>query len=826
MFLIFGSLLTQLGLSGRKFYSRVGLLKFIVVVTVSLAFSPRANAALGPCANFKPGGMVRISVKGQPLSQSAIVLEVEGGRVTLRVMGSSVAAGSRVTMACNTQTGKERPSLEQRASMTQQAKATQAPVFSTHNADRGLVNVAINRIANIEPPSLRNAIDAAERAGPSMGLAKAYAWLGDVERAREIAIATYPREGDVPSLENLDEWISLVRRNDPDPKPKNPPSWKNPDSITETIRYVHNPGDLTLTQRQNLGRRAYEEYLLLEKNRPNSIYAGVSKLQWLVSTLNRIGLEKEVAVIYARLSNLPCIEILEGNIGQTLGEGERVAEMELIFRRCPVKDGDRALISFARGYWSSGEAWGSPSRQYASTTRDWILRMLELRGITYGNMYDKFGISAFPALQIYLDSPLRQVVQVGILKLAQDFKNLPLGCSRYELQREIAHLIRIYGIHDEFERALSRVFSDYLALTASSAGRSCRLIPNGATWDWIQFENAVLIFWVSGDFGRAISLAGRIDKVLGDRYGKNYATATATGIAALWEARKYPSPLPSAGSDFEAKPLGIPFLKFPIQDKTPESAVMNSVMDHSVEVDADGPMFYSNKRDGVVVAYTGEQGEKDCEFNEDCVIDAPETPSYKLSTDGNFIVNGNYKGGGHPDYLSYDGHSGYDYREGRMTPIQAPADGVVYIPEADPITLRKDPAGAVSRFAVLAIDHENGYTSWFLHLGDSAMPDDSGDFRRVRCPSDAEERLIRPGEEIRVHQGCQIGYVGNKGVKPFHLHYELRKGVSRDDKTGKRLCVLPACVPVDPYGWAPVPNAPVQRDPYSPFPGGSRLWLN
>ena len=106
MFLIFGSLFTQSGSSSSKFYNRLGLFKSICVVTVLLAFSHRANATMGPCANFKPGDAVRIPVKGQPLPQSALVLGVEEGWVSFRVMGAGAAAGSRVSMACTVPSGR------------------------------------------------------------------------------------------------------------------------------------------------------------------------------------------------------------------------------------------------------------------------------------------------------------------------------------------------------------------------------------------------------------------------------------------------------------------------------------------------------------------------------------------------------------------------------------------------------------------------------------------------------------------------------------------------------------------------------------------------
>src|SRR5262249_28408630 len=226
------------------------------------------------------------------------------------------------------------------------------------------------------------------------------------------------------------------------------------------------------------------------------------------------------------------------------------------------------------------------------------------------------------------------------------------------------------------------------------------------------------------------------------------------------------------------------------------------------------PQFYTNQPDNVVVAYTGETGEK--KFGSDPSFSS----GYKQDKVGTpFFVNGQYSGG---PFLYYDGHPGYDYPTIMGTPIYAPADGVLFIPDGDPITSQNDPAGAVSRFNVFVLDHENGYSTWYLHLGNDATGED---LRLVDLPGESE-RLITNGERIRVTRGTQIGRVGNKGLgtvqkgkyvpasmSKSHLHFEVRVGLA------DLQCLPVDCLPVDPYGW----TDSAKPDPY-PVGTNVRLW--
>lgn len=263
------------------------------------------------------------------------------------------------------------------------------------------------------------------------------------------------------------------------------------------------------------------------------------------------------------------------------------------------------------------------------------------------------------------------------------------------------------------------------------------------------------------------------------------------------------------------------FLSFPLRGLTSETAVINSVMDHSVPIDTAGVHFYDDAgTTDVITAFTGEQGLKNCGVPH-CFspVGGNGLAGYKQSSGLAFFVNGNYSGG---LYLFYQGHSGYDFSAAVGTEILAPADGVAFIPDADPI-VSKNAVGAITRFNILAVDHLNGYVTWYMHLGDN-----NSDFRRIKCPPDAAEALIQPNQFIPVTRGCRIGFVGYKGLngpKDAHLHFEVRRGVTTDPVSKVRTCARPTCFPVDPYGWEPLSNAPVQSDPYSIYPNGARLWL-
>jgi murein DD-endopeptidase MepM/ murein hydrolase activator NlpD len=181
------------------------------------------------------------------------------------------------------------------------------------------------------------------------------------------------------------------------------------------------------------------------------------------------------------------------------------------------------------------------------------------------------------------------------------------------------------------------------------------------------------------------------------------------------------------------------FLTFPLHGETASSATISTVMDHHIAKDADGnPLFYAS--DNFVDAYTGEEGALNCApATSPCsALDKEgnqQSPAgYKNTQDKLFTVNGHYTGG-RPCYnddgkkvpcqswLFYEGHPGFDFPAQLGTAVYAPARGVAFIPDCDPVTRKADctdtpSGGAVDGFNILTIDHGNGYSTWYLHMGD------------------------------------------------------------------------------------------------------------
>ncbi len=211
-----------------------------------------------------------------------------------------------------------------------------------------------------------------------------------------------------------------------------------------------------------------------------------------------------------------------------------------------------------------------------------------------------------------------------------------------------------------------------------------------------------------------------------------------------------------------------PFLTFPLKDKTPYTATINSVFDHSMT-----KPYSANQ---IVVAYTGEKGK--AIYGKDYVITINGNALYgfKNSDSSNFNINGHYSGGGSPSYLYYDGHPGYDYKtidqsaDGKIN-VLAAASGIAHIVQN-------------SIYNTIYINHGNGYSTYYLHLS---------------------QRLVTEG--AFVNQGDVIGISGDAGVSGNpHLHFEVKYNG----------------VPVDPYGWHG--NS---TDPYTTLTGvvNSNLWL-
>jgi murein DD-endopeptidase MepM/ murein hydrolase activator NlpD len=113
-------------------------------------------------------------------------------------------------------------------------------------------------------------------------------------------------------------------------------------------------------------------------------------------------------------------------------------------------------------------------------------------------------------------------------------------------------------------------------------------------------------------------------------------------------------------------------------------------------------------------------------------------------------------------------HMGVDLMAPQMTPVVAVAEGVV--------TRIKESTGTAGVY--VAVDHDDGWSSWYIHLNNDTYGTD-----------DALGTGVRPDIEVgtRVRAGELIGWVGDSGnaeTTAPHLHFELH---------------LPSGEPIDPY---------------------------
>jgi N-acetylneuraminic acid mutarotase len=175
------------------------------------------------------------------------------------------------------------------------------------------------------------------------------------------------------------------------------------------------------------------------------------------------------------------------------------------------------------------------------------------------------------------------------------------------------------------------------------------------------------------------------------------------------------------------------FLTFPLMSKTAFNASISAVMDHHIPLDTAGnPLFYSP--DNLIDAFTGDEGTSTCTAVPPCIEPNAQKSGllgYKSNSGGSFALTlPSYTGGlgcaAQCDlWLFYDGHTGYDYPAPIGTDVYAPASGIAFIPDCDPVIRGSDcsgnsPGTAVDGFNILVVDHGNGYSSWFLHMGNLA----------------------------------------------------------------------------------------------------------
>jgi hypothetical protein len=209
----------------------------------------------------------------------------------------------------------------------------------------------------------------------------------------------------------------------------------------------------------------------------------------------------------------------------------------------------------------------------------------------------------------------------------------------------------------------------------------------------------------------------------------------------------------------ESNLVGAWYLTYPLQGLTSSSRAINTIFDHSVPTG-----WYTSHRDGVSVAWTGETGlasQTEAGANKNNGL-------YRNKDTGqDFSLNNLYTNGlswGHA-FLSYDGHPGLDLQGNT---IVAPADGTLFVPTSDPIN-GSGSGTPESCYKTFAIDHGNGYQTWYLHAASH----------------------VQAGQVFR---GDVIGTTGTTSCTETvgrHLHFEVRK----KNVDGNY-------VPVDPYGWA------------------------
>ncbi len=220
-------------------------------------------------------------------------------------------------------------------------------------------------------------------------------------------------------------------------------------------------------------------------------------------------------------------------------------------------------------------------------------------------------------------------------------------------------------------------------------------------------------------------------------------------------------------------------LSFPLKiNKDPYTARISTVFDHSMK-----RPYCPND---VVTAYTGEKGKSKygkSEFHVD-ITGCGDLYGFKNKKGDEFTINGNYTGG---PFLYYDGHPGYDYPAKKGKRIVAPAGGTLCVSTKrtapDGKKVWRDTnycpygpgsgcnAGSWAKGHVFYIVHNgSSYATWYIHSD--------------RLQKKIREAIIKKGF-VEVNTGQVVAFVGKKGAKGPHLHFEVRKN----------------CVPVDPYGW-------------------------
>jgi murein DD-endopeptidase MepM/ murein hydrolase activator NlpD len=253
---------------------------------------------------------------------------------------------------------------------------------------------------------------------------------------------------------------------------------------------------------------------------------------------------------------------------------------------------------------------------------------------------------------------------------------------------------------------------------------------------------------------------------------------------------------------------GGPFITvFPLPNLKPNSPQrINSIFDHTMSYQYCPSTDVNGHR--TVMAYDGEEGSS--QFGPGSQVGSKPfgcNPTGKYSDlfgyqngQGAFDLYGEYYGAGTPDFLFYEGHPGYDYRAACHTQVLAAASGTVHYPT-------QIPGAGGAKFHILEIDPDatSTYKIYYLHLANWLSNNCIYSGKAQNCSCTYEPNVVTEGQHVNA--GDPVGYSGDTGV-PLnpHLHFEIQiQGLPRH----------PAGIPVDPYGWLPIPGISTQTDPYS-----------
>lgn len=208
--------------------------------------------------------------------------------------------------------------------------------------------------------------------------------------------------------------------------------------------------------------------------------------------------------------------------------------------------------------------------------------------------------------------------------------------------------------------------------------------------------------------------------------------------------------------------------RFPLAGGDPFSSPVSALFDHSI---ADASVPRANTADGVIRTFWGELARRDQRAR--CGVRsraggcgaweyARVQPPYQSPNAGPMYGYTNSQ------YLSYDGHAGYDFaiRPGATVKIISAADGFLSKAVADPVNGQGTAVSAWNWFHTVIIDHSDGLTTWYLHLA-------TLDPKIEMELASAKAVWVTKGQEIGIVGGWAYGR--SDGLTP-HLHFEVRQG--------------------------------------------------